>query len=312
MPPAGTLDACAECVDKGSWMKRNFSFSSPQRRGPSDPWFRIGTIDVTTTVFVVGLGVLSMFVYAAQSSLFNGLLLDTEGVRQGQLWRLLTWPAANAPSISAAITIAVFWYFGRNLEEMFGRVRFAKFLVILAVVPAAILALVSFAIPSLRTGAIGLSLIELGVFAAFVAEQPFARFFFGLQGWMIAAVIVGIRVLELLSRRDWGGLLLLLLILAAALLLSRAYGFAAEQLWIPKIALPTGSRSGRSKGKGPKVVSGPWKGAGVEVSNAANDMVAQAQMDRLLDKIARSGMDSLSADEKRQLKAHSKRLRGDG
>jgi membrane associated rhomboid family serine protease len=293
-------------------MKRNFSFSSPQRRGPSDPWFRIGTIDVTTTVFVALLGVLSMFVYAGNKSLFNPLYLDTAKVRGGEIWRLVTWPIANAPSLNAIIIIAVFWYFGRNLEGWFGRVRFTQFLVILAVLPASILVLLSFASSKLEAGALGLSLIELGVFAAFVAEQPTARFFFGIQAWMIAAVVVGIQILQLLADRLWGGLLLLLLIVAAALLLTRAYGFAAEQLWIPKISLPTGRGKGRSMGKSPKVVSGPWKGAGVEVSNAANDRVAQAEMDRLLDKIARSGIDSLSGEEKRQLKAHSKRLRGDG
>lgn len=293
-------------------MRPKFNFSSPQRRGPSDPWFRVGQVEVTTTVFVVALGVLSMFVYAASSALFEPLFLTTERVRSGQLWRLVTWPIANAPTFSAVITLAVFWYFGRSLEQMFGRVRFTYFLLAIAVVPAVILALLSFASPSLRVEAIGLSLIELGVFVAYVAEQPNARFFFGIKAWVIAVVIVGIEVLQLISQpRQWGSLLLLLFILATSLLLTRAYGFAADQAWIPKLALPTNTRSKTRKFKpvkGSPVVRGPWGESGLPV----NDMASQAEMDRLLDKIAASGMDSLTAEEKRRLKAHSKRLRGDG
>jgi membrane associated rhomboid family serine protease len=291
-------------------MRPKFNFSSPQRRGPSDPWFRVGQVEVTTTVFVTALGVLSMFVYAASPTLFEPLYLDTERVRSGQLWRLVTWPIANAPSLSAVITLAVFWYFGRSLEELFGRVRFTRFLIAIAVVPAVILALLSFVSPSLRVAALGLWLIELGVFVAYVAEQPNARFFFGIKAWVIAIVFVGIDVLQLISNRDTGALLLLLFILAMSLLLTRAYGYAADQAWIPKLALPTKAQSKTRKFKpvkGSPVVRGPWGESGVPV----NDMASQAEMDRLLDKIAASGMDSLTAEEKRRLKAHSKRLRGD-
>jgi membrane associated rhomboid family serine protease len=299
----------AQCVEKGSCMRPKFNFSSPQRRGPSDPWFRVGQVEVTTTVFVVALGVLSMFVFAASRAFFEPLYLITERVRSGQLWRLITWPIANDPNFSAVITLAVFWYFGRSLEQMFGRLRFTYFLLAIAIIPAVVLALLSFVSPSLRVQAIGLSLIELGVFVAYVAEQPNARFFFGIKAWVIAVVIVGIEVLQLISYRDAGALLLLLFILAMSLLLTRAYGFAADQAWIPKLALPTKTKSKTFKPvKGSPVVRGPWGESGLPV----NDMASQAEMDRLLDKIAASGMDSLTVEEKRRLKAHSKRLRGDG
>lgn len=288
-------------------MKRKFSFSSPQRRGPDDPWFRVGQIDVTTTVLVVALGVLSMFIWAANNSVLDPLILETSAVRRGELWRLVTWPIANAPSFNAAISLALFWYFGRSLEELFGRVRFAKFLLILAIFPSLLLAVLSFPLPRLSVAAVGLSLIELGVFVAYVAERPETRFFFGIKAWVLAVVIVGIQVLQLVGYRDLGGLLLLLFILATALLLMRAYGFANEQTWIPKITLP--KRTPKVRGaRDTAVVQGPWQAS----PSTMNDIASQAEMDRLLDKIAATGMDSLSGDEKRRLKAHSKRLRGDG
>jgi membrane associated rhomboid family serine protease len=288
-------------------MRPKFNFSSPQRRGPSDPWFRVGQVEVTTTVFVTALGVLSMFVYAVSPALLEPLILFTNLVRGGEIWRVVTWPIANEPSFNSVITLAVFWYFGRSLEELFGRVRFTRFLIAVAVIPAVLLVILSFVSPSLEVLAVGLHLVELGVFVSFVAERPNTPFFFGIKAWIIAAVFVGIEVLQLLGQRGWGSLLLLLFILATALLLTRAYGFAAEQAWIPKIGLPTAKAKKPKLVKGSPVVRGPWGESGLPV----NDIASQVEMDRLLDKIAASGMDSLTADEKRRLKAHSKRLRGD-
>jgi membrane associated rhomboid family serine protease len=292
-------------------MRPKFNFSSPQRRGPSDPWFRVGQVEVTTTVFVTALGVLSMFVYAVSPALLEPLILFTKLVREGQLWRVVTWPIANEPSLSSVITLAVFWYFGRSLEELFGRVRFTRFLVAVAVIPAVLLVILSLVSPSLEVFAVGLRLVELGVFVSFVAERPNTRFFFGIKAWIIAAVFVGIDVLQLLGQRGWGSLLLLFFILATSLLLTRAYGYAADQAWIPKLALPNKAQSKTRKFKpvkGSPVVRGPWGESGLP---PVSDMASQAEMDRLLDKIAASGMDSLTAEEKRRLKAHSKRLRGD-
>ena len=45
-------------------MAGRFSFSVPERRNASDPWFRVGQVDVGTTVLVIGLCVASMFVWA--------------------------------------------------------------------------------------------------------------------------------------------------------------------------------------------------------------------------------------------------------
>ena len=51
------------CADRVSRVPGRYQFSMPER--PSrDGWFRIGTVDVTTTALLVGLGVLSMFLYA--------------------------------------------------------------------------------------------------------------------------------------------------------------------------------------------------------------------------------------------------------
>ena len=42
-------------------MSSRFSLSFPGRRGEDDPWFRVGTVDVNTSLLAALLAALSMF-----------------------------------------------------------------------------------------------------------------------------------------------------------------------------------------------------------------------------------------------------------
>lgn len=302
-------------------MAGRFSFSSPESRYGGPPWFRVGDFDVTTTVLVAGACVLSMFVWAADPDLLAPLLLEPAEVRSGEVWRLATWPLANAPDLWTIITIAIFWYFGRELEGLLGRNRFATFLVILTVFPAVIATIADFDL--YQSG--GLSYLELGVFLTFIVEYPQVRFFFGIPGWVIGAVIVGIQLLQLLGLREIDSVLYLLVIILTAAFTARSYGLATQLPWIPKIPLPGSgpqgsSRSTRrtkpprpkrpkrgSRSSSPTVVDGPWQSA-----TAPSDQglaADQAELDALLDKISAGGLDSLTNGEKKRLNELSKRLR---
>lgn len=301
-------------------MAGRFSFSSPESRYGGPPWFRVGDLDITTTVLVAGACVLSMFVWAADPDLLSPLLLEPSEIRGGQVWRLITWPLANSPSIWTLITIAIFWYFGRELEGLLGRNRFATFLVILTVLPAVIATVADFDL--FQSG--GISYVELGVFLTFIVEYPQVRFFFGIPGWVIGAVIIGIQLLQLLGLREIDSVLFLLIIIATAAMTARAMGLATSLPWIPKLPLPGGgtgsgrssrspkrsnrrSKQSRRSSAGATVVDGPWQGGSSAPSPDA--AAAQAELDILLDKISAGGLESLSSDEKRRLNELSKRLR---
>jgi membrane associated rhomboid family serine protease len=290
-----------------------FQFSVPPRRGPDDGWFRIGTFDVGTTVLVVGMAVVSMIVYAADKTLLEKLVLFPADVRGGQIWRLVTWPIVNEPDFFVAIMLAVFWMFGRDLERVMGRLRYTWFLVALTLIPAVLVTIVGALSSDIeRPGfVVGLRFVELGVFVAFVARYPTARFFFGIPGWVIGAVFVGLDVLRFTGDRYWLWLLMLVFSCATALLGVRSMGYADEATWIPKLPLPVGAdrrraprpkrRRGESSG-GSTVVSGPWSGS-------VPDFVDQEEIDRLLDKVAASGLASLTKDERARLEAASRRKR---
>ncbi|CUR56654.1 conserved membrane hypothetical protein [metagenome] len=291
-------------------MSRRFR-AAPGGRGPTDPWFRLGSLDVNTTMLVVLLSVAAFVVFAVEpvtKPIMWSLVLDPEAVLRGQLWRVVTWPVAY-PSISfwSVLTLFFFWYFGNDLEvNDLGRSRMLRFLIGVTLV----LGLLNVALAALLpiTGLLfGLDEVQIIVLLAWIAEHPHRRFMFNVPAWMFGVVIVGIQVLSLLGYRMWFELLNLLLGIVLCSLVARSVGLLTAYSWVPSATRRTsrrqgrGRQSGRATSSGPTVVVGPW---GPPPSKH------QARMDALLDKIHESGTESLSDAERRELLELRDRLRG--
>lgn len=298
-------------------MASRYSFSSPGSRFGLQPWFRLGNLDVTTTVLVAGLAVLSIFAYAVDKVAMLNLALLPWEVRDGEVWRVVTWPFFNDPDIWTVITIAIFWYFGSEIEGRMGRNRYAVFLAVLTIVPG--LAATLFDVVQL-----GIRPLEFGVFLVFILEFPYARFFFGIPAWVIGAVFIGLEVLQLMADDNSDGIIVLFVSLATAAIIARSYGMAQSVSWIPALPIP-GARGGSSRRRKParrrakpsgssRVVEGPWDsstrtGPLPQPPRPAPSPADQAELDDLLDKINAGGIDSLTSSEKRRLNELSKRLR---
>ena len=317
-------------------MANRFQISVPKRRSDDDPWFRIGSLDVSTTVLIIGLNVVVMFLYAVSNTFFYKLAMLRAFVTDGQIWRLVTWPFVTVPDIWAALGLAFFWFVGRQLEQQFGRGRFTKFLATIATVVLALALLTD-------TPLVGMRLIVLAAFVTFVAENPRMPFFFGIPAWILAAVYVGLDVIRYTGDKQPKLILLLLAAIGTALLLLRGYGWGSEVPWVPKLAIapflggpvtrraptkaaavrpgktPKTGRTRSRKGKSEStVVTGPWgeRGTGTASTAAtpnprlgASGVVSAADVDRVLDKVAASGMASLTDDERAILESASKNLR---
>ena len=102
--------------------------------------------------------------------------------------------AGQRADLWTVITLAIFWYFGREIEGLLGRMRFAMLLLAADRHPGHRRHRRS----TCRRPAS--APVELAVFLVFIAEYPFARFFFGIPAWAIGAVFVGIEVLQLPRR----------------------------------------------------------------------------------------------------------------
>lgn len=296
-------------------MVDRFSFSKPDRRGPNDPWFRVGQVEFGTAALFAALCALSLLVYGIESKdkpfLFRLALIPSK-VFDGEVWRIATWPFANGLNqrlLWVAVAIAMLWYIGGRLEAQVGRTKFGIFLAAIVVLPGIVGTVLDLPQAGCRP-------IQIVVLLVYIAEYPNLRFFFGIPAWALGLVYVVIEVLDLLGRRAGDELLFYLISLAIAAIAARSIGLLAAYPWIPAVPIGDGKRSRpvrtarpakRPRSGRPTVVEGPW-GTATAVPDQTS-LADQAELDSLLDKIAATGMDSLSGEEKRRLNDLSKKLR---
>jgi hypothetical protein len=280
-----------------------YQFSLPERRN-RDGWFRIGSIDVTTTAFMVLAGLASMVWWAIAPRSAEQLAYSSYYVRAGQLWRLFTWPLFNPPSsVWVVITLAFFWFVGHSVEDRTGRKRFTVLVACMTVIPALLVTIIPF---NSNLLAFGLNIVGLALLVVFALDNPGALFFFGIPAWVLAGVFVAFDVLRYMGERNFQALVLELGVIAVGLVGARQCGLLSQMQFIPYFAGEKRDKPVRSKAKaGPKVVAGPWPGA-----EPVHSLADEYELNGLLDKISEQGMDSLSRTEKARLNELSKKLRG--
>jgi membrane associated rhomboid family serine protease len=283
-----------------------YQFSMPERP-QRDGWFRIGTIDVTTTAFLVLAGVVSMFWYAIDKVSLGKLVFFGELVRNGEVWRVVTWPLVCRPDIFSVITLAFFWFVGHRVEDQIGRKRFTILFLAMTIVPAALVSLLSF---SGGVGVYGLNLPALALLVVFALDNPSATSFFNIPIWIFAAVYVGIMMLQYIGDQMYEALVMGIGVILIALGGARQYGMLSDLGFIPRLgggrtSTPKQVKPSRSRGGANTVVAGPW--ADPAPSHSPAD---EAELNGLLDRINDVGIDALSRDEKARLNELSKKLRG--
>jgi membrane associated rhomboid family serine protease len=284
-----------------------YQFSMPERR-QRDGWFRLGSIDVTTTALLVILNVASFFWYAIDRASQSNLLFFGILVRNGDFWRVVTWPLYAEPTVWAAITLVFFWFVGHMVEERVGRSRFTILLVVMTVVPAVLVTLMQL---DPDRGVAGLNLLALALLVVYALDNPTATAWFGIPIWVFAAVYVGLMVLQYIGDGAYEALLMGIGVILMAIGGARQFGMLEDFGFIPRVAgtssgKPVKASKSKSKGgkKGGDVVTGPW------AAPTTHSPIEELELNQLLDKISSQGMDSLSRTEKARLNELSKKLRG--
>jgi membrane associated rhomboid family serine protease len=284
-------------------MPGRYSFGAVRGGGSRDPWFRVNHFDVNTTTLITALSGLSMLLWAISRSTLAWLIQLPYEVKHGQIWRIATWPLANPPSIWTVLTLYIFWLLGTQLENTLGRYRFMGMLAALTIVPGLVGVLINVPLGGFRS-------VELGIFVAYALENPRTRFMFNIPAWVMAAVIVGIEVLQLSGNRDGGGIILLFVLLATAIVMLKSLGMGSDlPAWVPRVPLPgmaAGKRKpGRAKRARDLIKRSEKAEASVtdistmrpmEVSPEAK-RARQAKIDGILDKISAHGINSLDEEE---------------
>ena len=231
---------------------------------------------IVTTVLGPGGGVLGAW-----------LPFSTTEVWRGQFWRIFTYGLVNPPSIRFAIDMVMIVWFGREVERYLGRQKFLALYGGIYLLPPLFLALLGPLLPAALYGEFG----ALAIFVAFATIQPNAPLMFGIVAKWAAIILVGIFTMMALANRDWAWLISI----------SAANGFAFafvrhEQgiLTLPKINF------WRPRPK-LRVLPDlePKKPAAPKEAKPSS----MAEIDALLDKIAKTGMSSLTPKERAKLHA---------
>ena len=290
-------------------MADRYSYSSPWARG-NEPWFRVGQIEVTTTIALLSLGILSALIWAFEGRKHEfslQILLDTDKVQEGEIWRLITWPLVNQPDIWTIFLFFILYLLGNQLENLMGRRPFMFFLLSLTIIPGVGVFLYGLSNTSIEL-MYGLRYVELGVLIAFAAQYPTARFWPGVRAWIIVSVIFGLDILNAISVRSGARAIMLLSVAATALIGFRSFGYASELHWVPKVRLPaliTGTSPQRSRRSPRKTQRRRHLKSVTEI----RDESAEQEIDSILDQVAESGMNSLSENQRKKLDQYSKKLR---
>jgi hypothetical protein len=247
---------------------------------------------VYATHFIVLVYVALMIVVAvlggAASAIFSWTGFTSQHVLSGQVWRIFSYGLFNQPSLYFAIDMVLLVWFGRELEKMFGRRKFFGLYGGVYLLPPVLLTLIGLARPTAFVGQPG----TLAVFIAFATLYPGAVMIFGILAKWAAIILVALFTLIHLGERNWIALLLLWATCGYAFLFVR---FEQGIITLPKFRLWRRQPKLRVLPDLPK--------RQVITSKGAAEDATMAEVDALLDKIAKSGIGSLTAKERAKLEA---------
>lgn len=273
-----------------------------------DAWFRLGKLDVTSTVLVVLIGAVGVVASAFAPVLYQvGRFVPAE-VLQGQVWRAVTWPFVDGISLWSILTLVLLWYFGRDLENQVGR----RPMMSLYVALWAILTVVAFVVGlAMGGGAMaGLDSIQFIVLLLWIAEYPRRPFFFGIPAWIVGAVLVALQVLSYIAIRDLAGLASLVVTFFVAAVVARRFGLLSDLSWLPgrRGSAPRIRQGGGVRAPQAAAPRTP-RAARAEQKAAARQASDHERMDALLEKISEQGIHSLTPAERKELEALRERRR---
>ena len=260
-------------------------------------------IYAATLLVAIHVGTLLVWMLAEafhQADLPSYLAFSTYDVLHGRVWEPFTYILVHTPgSVMATFWFAVemymLWIFGRELERFFGRRVFLQMYLLLALVPPAVMLLLSWMSPFNTEGS---SALHFAIFVAFATLYPNAQMLFGITAKWVAVILIAVAVVPFIAANNYLGILLLAASVLTAYLFVR---YQRGEITLPRLRFP------RPKPKF-RVVPRPNPPVQrVRVTSAPVDTMDD--VDELLDKIARSGMASLSPAERARLERASADLK---
>lgn len=285
-----------------------FNHGWPSSSGNNAPltYVRGIPVDVTTlltAVHVACMLVLAAFLAADREAWVDALKLKPDFALTGHIWTLVTYPFCHnivRESIWFAVQMAIFFWFGREVERFIGRNAFAWFYTLLVLMPPVGLAALRLLFPSLiaNEGIWGSGEVHFAVFCGFALIYPGVQMLFGITAKWWALIILGLSVAFDLARKDWTSLAHLLLSVGVAWSTLRVAGVGGGFEWLNWFETWRMERADRR-------IRQRRRPAARKKERPADEALS---VDAILEKISREGMASLSAAERAALERASQQM----
>jgi len=270
--------------------------------GENEPLFYLGEFPVRLITLLVAFHSAAMVAASLLLGSGHGAVLDllsysSTAVAHGQLWRLFTYAFVAGPSIWFLFEMVMLYYFGREVENGLGWQRFA--ILYTGLILLGPLLLQAFGYAGIPQNFVGAQEVNFAIFAAFVAMHPGAQFFFGLAARWVFVGLLAISSLQFMADHQSPRVLVLVASCSLAVMLMRRAGFEEPMFghnfsWsLPRFRTSDAGHSGVSGGTSAR----QHTSAGVKVPQVDPEL----EMDRLLEKIGKKGIGSLSEAERNSL-----------
>jgi membrane associated rhomboid family serine protease len=253
-------------------------------------WWRgypVHAASLLVVIHVAAMLVGVLFIGDMRSILNFGF--SSRDVLQGDIWRLVTYAFVQPSSglIWFAIEMYLLWSFGRELEKFMGHKAFLTMYGVLLVATPLVLMLFSALAPTRYYGS---GSLHFAIFIAFATLYPGAAMLFGITAKWAAIILLAISSLQQYAVGAWSALLALWV--NAGL----AYGYVRWSRG--EITLPSMSFLKRKPRF--RVLPSP-EPTPRATRRSVTESGSMDDIDPLLDKIAKSGLGSLTAAEKATL-----------
>ncbi len=258
------------------------------------PFTWIGRLPIYATTVFVALVVVGMFISVflktARVDLSTFMFVPQWFWKEWHFWQLITYPFVELPSFFFIFGLFFLLSFGIGVETYLGRRVYLRIVGLLLLVCPGVSTL--WWLSGNTQGFSGGSyFISIGIFVAFATLYPNVEYW----GWITMKwlAFAGILLCSLmyLPERDWHGLLCLLSTCGVSHALVR---YERGHWSFPTLRVPQRRPNLRVL---PKPSAPPRRIPQLEMAENPED----AEVDALLDKIAKSGLASLSESERRRL-----------
>ena len=257
--------------------------------------FHLGKVPIDVTSLIIGLHLIAGLIFSLISSTgtttaVSFLAFSSSGLLDLKIWTLVTYPFVHVIDLWVIIGLLFLWLFGRQLEGFLGAKSFGILYFAVSAISALAMALLSPLIGDYFL--IGQRSIHFAVFIGFVLAFPNIRMWFDIRTKWIIIAVVTIYVIQHIGTRDWGGLVHLCCAIVAVFAFLHYFGVNSCQhatAWLASQVFGKRNRSPQAK-------------------KTRKTKTDSKEIDRILDKISKSGFDSLTSEEKRALGENSSNL----